>query len=96
MAEGKEAVRETPEGVLLEVRVKPNSDRFSLSRREGRLVLEVASPPREGEANTEIVKGLKRLFRKDIEIVRGLKGKDKVILVRDGKASEMEKAIEQI
>ncbi|MFH1237677.1 MAG: DUF167 domain-containing protein [Candidatus Aenigmatarchaeota archaeon] len=90
MGAGKVTIREAKEGVLIEVRVRTNSNRFALTRKEGRLVLEVTSQPREGEANAEIVKGLKRLFGHDVEIVHGLKGKDKVILIKNSKMPEIE------
>jgi len=76
-------IKQTENGVLIEVRAKPNSRSFGLFRRDGRLILEVTSPPQEGKANLEIVRGLKRLLGRDVEIVRGLKGKDKLILVKD-------------
>jgi uncharacterized protein (TIGR00251 family) len=84
-------MKETRDGLIIEVMVKPNSKRFALTRKDGQLILEVTSPPREGKANMEIIKGLKRLFGKDVEIVRGLKSKDKVILVRGANADEVER-----
>ncbi len=48
------------------------------------------SPPKEGKANLEIVKGLKRIFRKDVEIVKGFKGREKVILVKGAELWEIE------
>lgn len=84
-----DAIRETADGVLMEVRVKPNSRRFALSRKDGQLVLEVTSPPQEGKANMEIVKGLRKLLGKDVAIVRGLKGREKTILLRGAKLKEI-------
>jgi uncharacterized protein (TIGR00251 family) len=88
-----DAIRETADGVLMEVRVRPNARRFALSRKDGQLVLEVTSPPQEGKANMEIVKGLRRLFGKDVEIVSGLKSKSKMILVRNTDKEEIETKI---
>ena len=82
-------MQQRKEGVLIEVRVKPNAKSFALYEKEGRLILEVTSPPQEGKANAEIVKGLKRLFGRDVEIVRGFKGRDKSILIRDAKVEEI-------
>ena len=76
-------IKQTENGVLIEVRIKPNSKRFALSKKGGQLILEVTSPPREGKANLEIVKGLKRLLRRDVEMVRGFKTRDKVILIKN-------------
>lgn len=93
MTGGKVTLRETPEGVLIEVRVRTNANRFALALKEGRLILEVTSPPREGEANAEIVKELKRATKKDVEIVSGFKSKDKVLLIRGAKAAGVERII---
>ncbi len=71
-----------PQGVLIEVRVKPSSGRFSLSRRGDELVIEVTSPPQEGRANTEIVKALRKLTGHEVEILKGHKGRRKLILIR--------------
>ena len=86
-------IRETADGVLLEIKVKPGSRRFALYEKDGKLILEVTSPPHEGKANLEIVKGLKRLLGKDVEIVSGFKAKDKVILVRGANKEDVEKTL---
>lgn len=83
-------IKQTENGVLIGVRVKPNSKRFALRRKGDQLILEVTSPPKEGKANLEIVKGLKKLFGKDVEIVKGFKSKEKVILVRNTNKEEIE------
>ncbi|NIO22895.1 MAG: YggU family protein [Candidatus Aenigmarchaeota archaeon] len=83
-------IRQTEKGVLLEVRVKPNSKRFALIRKGDQLILEVTSPPREGRANLEIVRELKRRLGKDVEIVKGFKSREKVILVKNAKKEDLE------
>jgi len=86
-------LKQTKNGVLIEVRVKPNSKRFALLRKGEKLILEVTSPPREGKANLEITRGLKRMFGRDTEIVKGFKGKEKVILVKSAELKEIEDRI---
>lgn len=83
-------IRQTENGVLIEVKVRPNSKRFALIRRADHLILEVTSPPKEGRANLEILKGLKRLFGRDVEIVKGRKSREKVILVKNANKEEIE------
>lgn len=86
-------IRQAENGVLIGVRVKTGSKRFALSRKGDNLILEVTSPPREGKANEEMLKGLKRMFGRDVEIVRGARSKDKVILVRGAKKRDIENII---
>ncbi len=83
-------IKQTENGVLIEIRVKPNSKRFCLTKKGDQLILEVMSPPKEGKANLEIAKELKRMFRKDVEIVKGFKGREKVILVKGAELWEIE------
>jgi uncharacterized protein (TIGR00251 family) len=80
-----------PDGVLIEARVKPNSPKFSLSRKGDELVIEVTSPPQDGKANTEIVKSLRKLTGHGVEIVKGLKSRKKLILIMGSTPEEMEK-----
>lgn len=84
---------QTKRGVLIKVRVKPNSKRFALTRKDDQIILEVTSPPREGKANTEIIKGLRRLFGKEVEIVGGLRSREKVILVIGADRGEIERLV---
>ena len=84
-----DAIKQTGNGVLIRVRVKPDSKRFALARKGGQLILEVTSPPKEGKANLEIVKGLKRMFGKDVEIVKGFRSREKVVLIKGSKKEEI-------
>lgn len=80
-------IKQTEKGVLLEIRVKPNSRKFGFSRKGGKLILEVTSPPKEGKANAEIIRELKKMFRKEVVILKGFRSRDKIIFV-NGAASE--------
>lgn len=88
------AIQARFDGVVIEVRVKPSSGRFRLTEREGVIILEVTSPPVEGRANTEIVKTLKKMTGKDVQILRGLKSKSKTILISDSTIEEVKSLIE--
>lgn len=88
-------IKQTENGILIEVKVKPNSKRFALTRKNEQLVLEVTSPPKEGKANLDIVKGLKRMLGRDVKIVKGLKSKEKVIFVKSATSEEVEICLEE-
>lgn len=70
----------------MEVRVKPNSGVFRL-RKDG--TLEIRSPPRDGRANAEIVRELGRLFNTEARILRGRKGRRKLVLLKNIKKGEL-------
>lgn len=76
-------VKETSQGITFEIKVRTNSDNFRLYHKEESLFIDVRSPPEQGKANTEIVKELSRLFKKNVEIVKGLKSSRKLILVKN-------------
>jgi len=86
-------IKTHPKGVIIDVRVKTNSPRFSLTQKDDDLILEVTSSPQEGKANTEIVKSLKKLTERDVEILKGLKSKNKLILIIGAKEEDIEKLL---
>jgi uncharacterized protein (TIGR00251 family) len=67
------------------VYVKPRASKTALGGvREGQLVVSVAAPPVEGEANGELVRALGELLgvpRKQVRLVAGQGGRSKVIEV---------------
>ncbi len=82
-------MRQTEDGVLLEIKVKTNSSQFDLYEKDGKFILEIKGKPIEGRANIEIVKELSKMFGKNIRIVRGLKSRDKLILIENAKLSDI-------
>lgn len=75
-------VQETPEGLILSVKVKPGAGRFRLSSSGDDLVLELSSPAREGKANQEILRELPKLMRCEVRILRGSQSKRKLLLLK--------------
>ena len=75
-------VQETPQGLILSVKVKPNSGRFALRRDGDTVVIELTSPPREGRANQEIMRELPRLLRCEVQILRGSQSNKKLLLLK--------------
>jgi len=69
--------------VRLRVVVKPNARKNAVEAREdGSLFVHVSAPPREGRANQKVVELLAEHFRKpkrDIAIVSGTRGKQKIV-----------------
>jgi uncharacterized protein (TIGR00251 family) len=90
------SLRETSEGIILRVKVKPNSKEFKLTKQERILLLEVRSPPFRNRANTEIMKELGRLFRREVKILKGFKSREKLILIKDATSKEISKFLQHI
>jgi uncharacterized protein (TIGR00251 family) len=86
-------LKETESGVVLAARVKAGSGKFSISQKEGFLEIRTKSPAEDNKANLEIIKELSRLFGKEVRILRGLKSRNKEILVVGASEWDVGKAI---
>ncbi|MBC7248466.1 MAG: YggU family protein [Actinobacteria bacterium] len=93
MAEGEGFLRWSPDGALLDVRLRPGSSRSALlGVQDGRLVIAVHSPPQQGRANREALRLLSRLVRvppSRMEITSGQNSRNKTVLVRGVSESEI-------
>jgi len=80
------AVRETPEGATLKVRVAPGASREQVVGPHGdALKIAVREPPEKGRANDAVVRLLAAALGakpSDVEVVRGHASRDKVVLFR--------------
>lgn len=63
------------------IRTGKNKFGLSFDKENDLLFIEVTERPDKGKANKEIIKELKKFFRTDIELVSGLKSKEKVIRI---------------
>lgn len=81
-------------GTLLTLRVSPGARSNSIEGAygDGVLKIKISAPPADGKANDEVRRFLARLLdvpRSRVEIVRGLSGRDKVVLIRDTDPDEV-------
>ncbi len=78
-------LKSTPEGLLIEVLVVPRASRTQIcGEHDGRLKIQVAAPPVEGEANRQILKFLCKILglgRGDVSVESGDSGRRKRIRV---------------
>lgn len=67
---------------MLKIRVKTGAPRTEILGLEGDILrISVKARPEKGKANAEIIKFFKKKFKKDVEIVKGLKSRDKLIKI---------------
>lgn len=73
------------EGTQLQVRVVPRAGRNAIvGVQGGRLKVRLTAPPVEGAANTALIEFLARTLdipRRDVRLVSGERGRNKVVLV---------------
>ena len=83
-------LREDAEGVVLELLVQPRASRTRVvGEHEGRLKLQLAAPPVDGEANAALVEFLAdalEVRKADVVLLRGETGRRKTVRVRGVRA----------
>jgi uncharacterized protein (TIGR00251 family) len=79
-------IRETADGVEIDVRVIPRAATSALAgTRDGRLLIRLSAPPVEGAANTALVEFLSRLLdrpKRAVRIVSGERSRAKRVAVQ--------------
>jgi len=81
----EKAIKESEDGVLINVSVSPNSNRTGISGFNvwrNAITVTVKSPPKGGKANKELIKLFKDIFKRDVEIVKGEKSTQKILLIK--------------
>lgn len=78
---------------IFNAKVKPNSPEFKISKFSETVIIYTQNQPENNKANIEIIKELSSLFGKSVRILRGLKSKDKTIMIEGITQKEFEKAI---
>ncbi|VVB61638.1 putative ACR, YggU family [uncultured archaeon] len=98
--------------VLISITAKPNSHKFKilideeeqkrdnsmqpLLSDENRIIVCLKNSPENNKANMELIKELKRLFKKEVSLISGGKAKKKKLLIHNITESELRSALSQI
>jgi uncharacterized protein (TIGR00251 family) len=83
-------VKETKNGTIIEVFVKPNQPKFSVKIDGDEIIVFCTEEPVKGKVNKELVKELSKLFHAEIEIVSGLTSKQKRLLIKNMSKKQVE------
>jgi uncharacterized protein (TIGR00251 family) len=86
-------LKETEDGVVAEVFVKPNSKRFKITVDADEIVVFCKEQPVKGKVNKELVKEFSKLFHTKVEIVSGLTSKQKRLMITGFAKSEIEQLL---
>ena len=72
------------DGDVINIKVKPNSTSNKVLGvdEQGFLMVNIKAPAQKGKANKELVRLLSKHFKKRVEIISGLKSREKKILLR--------------
>ncbi len=74
--------KETPDGLLLSIEVKPSCRDFSIVISDS-IKVNTRSPAHNNKANREVLKEFKRLLKRPVYMIAGGTSNDKVLLIKD-------------
>ena len=86
-------VKETKDGAVIEVFVKPNSQKFEIVVGDDEIVVFCTEQPVEGKVNKELMKEFSKLFHAKVEIVSGFTSKQKRLLIKGVAKNEVEQLL---
>ena len=83
-------IKETKQGTLLPILVVPQGKEFAIigfDEWNNSLKIRLQEKPEKGKANQELVKELRNFFSAEVEIVKGKKQRQKMLLIHADKKS---------
>lgn len=87
-------ISETKDGTVIEVFVKPNSQKFEVVIEGDEIVVRCTEEPVKGKVNKEIIKEFSKLFHSRVEIVSGATSRQKRLLIKGIEKKEIERFLQ--
>jgi uncharacterized protein (TIGR00251 family) len=87
------SIKETKDGVILSVFVKPNSSKFRIELDGEEIVVYSTEEPVKGKVNKEILKELTKLFKAQVELASGSASKEKQLFIRGMTKEQVQKIL---
>lgn len=92
-----DVIQEEAKGITLKIKVQPNASRNELGGVvDGSLRVRLTAPPVEGAANKECIRFLSKelhIAKSRITIIRGQRGREKVLRIEGMKKEELQKIL---
>jgi uncharacterized protein (TIGR00251 family) len=86
---------ETKNGTIIEVFVKPNQPKFNVKLDGDEIIVFCTEEPVKGKVNKELLKELSKLFHVEVEMVSGFTSKQKRLLIKNMRRSEVETVLDK-
>ena len=83
-------ISETENGVVIEVFVKPKSERFEVLLEGAEVVVRCTEEPAKGKVNKELLKALSKFFHTSVELVSGATSRQKRLLIKNVSKKQVE------
>ncbi len=81
---------ETKDGTIIEVYVKPSSQKFQVILEDNEIVVRCTEEPVRGKVNKELIKEFTKIFHTQVELVSGATSREKKFLIKGAKKSLIE------
>lgn len=88
--------KEVQSGVVIKIRVKPHARQFTIKRIEDQIIVAVKNPPVKGKANDDVIRGLSSFFAKPVQLLKGHKSKQKILLIQGITLPELQARLEEV
>jgi uncharacterized protein (TIGR00251 family) len=86
-------IKETKDGVVLSIFVKPNSSKFKIELEGEEIIVYATEEPEKGKVNKEIIKEITKLLHSKVEIVSGFTSKQKQLVIKGVNKQQLEKIL---
>lgn len=92
-------LRETPEGLVIKLKIVPNSSKNDIIHEDGFIKVKITAQPIENKANKALIEFLSKSFRipkTSIEILKGTTSKEKTVLLKTVDESKLKEIISRL
>ena len=86
-------IKDTKDGAVIEVFVKPKSEKFEVLLEGDEVVVRCTEEPFKGKVNKELLKALSKFFNTNVELVSGATSRQKRLLLKGTEKSEAERIL---
>ena len=86
-------ITETKNGAIIEVFVKPKSEKFEVLLEGDEVVVRCTEEPFKGKVNKELLKALSKFFNTNVELVSGATSRQKRLLLKGTEKNEAERIL---
>ena len=86
-------LKETKDGTVIEVFVKPKSAKFEVLLEGDEVIVRCTEEPVKGKVNKELLKALSKFFHTNVELVSGATSRQKLLLLKGIEKSEVERLL---
>jgi uncharacterized protein (TIGR00251 family) len=87
------SIKETKDGVIITIFVKPNSPKFSVELEGGEIVVHSTEEPVKGKVNKEILKEFSKFLHVKVELASGATSRQKQLVVKGISKSQAEQLL---